>query len=238
MTILHETERWKAGNRHHHILPLTLVTMLLAGAVPSVARASSRNTKAEARLYMYADYKISFVKRKMLDVALVPFVKTEDRFRKEGLVFHKTFAGTKLDILKWLALRFYYAHRELLYPGKPVKSKHMAVGDIIFYPTFGPVTIKNRECNEWHITDGFYRYRNLTEVFYHPLRWFGIFASDEFRVDSDQSRVNMNDLVGGFQFKPHKHLALRLFYRLENKRRNLPSWQFTHSVGLLFAAHL
>jgi hypothetical protein len=193
----------------------------------------------EVRTYLDVEYGVWKKDTDTMHYVLLPFVREESRFRSEGLVYQKFFAGFRFKILSWLEFQNYYARKELMYPGSPHVGKNMASWDAIFHPTVGPFHLLNREANEWNITDKFYRYRNLSEVMYTtPVAWFSVFAFDEFRVDSDQGRVNKNDAGAGVQFDPTKSLSLRIFYDFEANRRNLPGWRYVNFAGLSCAVHL
>jgi len=202
--------------------------------IPVIARAES-----EGRTYLDLDGKVYECHVQPLELELRPFVRTESRFREKGLVYQQWFGGVRLKLLPWLSLQSFYSRQDLTYPDKPKAGQNLVVGDVVFHPRFGPFRLLNREENEWHITERFYRYRNMTEVLYTlPFQWLGLYAFDEFRIDSDQSRVNLNDVGGGFQFDPTRQLAIRLFYDRESNRRLKPQWEQTDFLGLSFAGHL
>lgn len=208
-----------------------LAALLLATPAPGIAQAASR----EERTYLDVEYTV--LRRGAL--ALRPFARAESRFRSTGLVYEQWNAGLRLRVLPWLSVAAYYTPREQLYPGKPTAFKHVVGADLVLQPSLGRFRLLNRETEEWFATDGFHRYRNLVEVAYPlPGARLSPYVYDEFRFDSDQRRVNMNDVGVGVQFNATPVLTLRLAYDIEANRRLLPTWQYTHFVGLAVAAHL
>lgn len=219
------------ATRVRRLLFVLLPFALLHVAIPGVAQAPGR----EARAYLDVDYLVATNGT----LALRPFGRVESRFRSTGLAYEQWNAGLRLRIKSWLSAATYYTPRELLYPGKPNAFKHVAGADVILQPSIGLFRLLSRQTEEWHATDGFHRYRNLSEISYAPSgAWLTPFAYDEFRVDWDQGRVNMNDIGLGVQLRAIAILTLRLAYDVEANRRLLPGWQYTHYVGLAVAAHL
>lgn len=215
--------------------PIGLIALLILAGVNSEARAAT----GEARVYMDVEYAVVKKDSESLRLVLKPFLRIENRFRDSGLVYEQWNAGFKLRILSWLSVAAYYTPRELLYPGKPDKFKNTVGADIVFHPSFGSFRFLNREANEWHATDMYYRYRNLSEVMYTTTKtWLSLYAYDEFRFDTDKRRVNMKNIGGGFEFDPKAPLTLRVFYDLEGNRRELAEWEYVHFIGASYAVHL
>jgi hypothetical protein len=197
--------------------------LLLAVTTPARAQ--------EGRLYLRGDYTAYRLNRHPVDLSLGPFLKLEERFRGRGLVYDKLSAGMKVQILSWLTTQLYYAHQDLLDASHV--QKYMVVGDIIAARRFGDFRLLDRNGNEWHATDGYYRYRNYLEVLGRaPISWLTLWAAEELRIDSDQARINQNDVRTGIQAVPGGAVAMRLFYDLESLRRNLPTWGNTWYIGL------
>ncbi len=201
-------------------------------AVFCVALATATNAMAakEVRFKLDMDYNV------LGDVSdrftLRPMIRTEQRFRDQELVLLKVFAGVRTDLLPWLTLQTYYAHKDKLDSDHHVI--HMLVLDAILHCKFGPLKISDRNGNEWHSTPGFYRYRNNLDIHLRPgLDWLRLFVADEVRFDSDQARLNVNDLKVGMDFVVDRHLALRTYYDLESKRRSSDRWLNTHVVQLM-----
>lgn len=171
--------------------------------------------------------------RPYLDLML----RFEERFRAQGLVQVKGFAGVRINPAQWLTFQIYYANKSLRY--STPRRVNMFVGDIIFRLRLGAFRVTDRNGHEFHATDGFYRYRQRLEVHYQtPLSWLGVWIADEFRLDSDQRRVNLNDLQVGLELQPVQRIVLRLYYDLETKRRNRPEWEHTNVGGLIFGLRL
>lgn len=212
--------------------PLALaLLLLLAAPAPGLAQAASR----EGRTYL----DIEFTVLRKGPLALRPYARAESRFRSTGLAYEQWNAGLRLRILPWLSVAAYYTPREQLYPGKPNAFKNVAGADVVLQPSLGRFRLLNRETDEWFATDGFHRYRNLVEIAYPlPGARLSPYVYDEIRIDSDQGRLNMNDVGLGVQFNATATLSLRLAYDIEANRRLLPAWQYTHFVGLAVAAHL
>lgn len=112
-------------------------------------------------------------------------------------------------------------------------NKHMLVGNIILSTRFEPFAIKNRSGNEWHITDRFYRYRNYSEFDWRTsAKILTLWTAEEWRFDSDQSRVNMNDIRLGVALSLRKRLNSRIFFDLESNRRNSNVWHDKPFLGM------
>lgn len=204
--------------------------------------ASPAYATGEGRFYFDLDYLAIHGHGPTFHMSLRPMFRSEQRFRESGLVLLKTSAGLRFGALPWLSLQTYYAHKDLFYQDH--RQAHMAVVDVILHGHLGPLRLMDRNGNEWHVTDGFYRYRNYFETLWEIGRWrpggwnVGLWTSEEFRIDADVGRVNLNDIRVGLQFAPHQGYRLRLFYDLEAKRRGTPDWALTHFVGLVFAVRL
>lgn len=182
---------------------------------------------AEVRTYLQASTGVLTKSAHKLDL----FVKEENRYRESGLVLNKLFIGVKPTILPWLSSQLYYANKDLDYTRH--QNKHMLVGDIILSTRMGPFAVKDRSGNEWHITDHFYRYRNYFEMGWRtPVRWLSLWSSEELRFDSDQSRVNMNDVRLGISLRWQKGLNSRIFFDLDSNRRNTDEWHQKPFLGI------
>ena len=199
--------------------------------VPAVARAQD---VGEARIYLDADANV--LGGGSGSVTLRPMVRTEQRFRVAGLHLLKVSAGLRAGVLPWLMLQGYYAHKDM-WSNNTHQQFHMAVLDLILHHRWDHVTLTWRLGNEYHINPGFYRLRSSFNVSIDPgLRWLRLFASEEFRFDSDQTRVNMNDVRAGVDFVVTSWLTVRTFYDLELNHRSRQDWARTHVGGLMFLA--
>ena len=167
------------------------------------------------------------------------FGKNENRFRSQGLVYDKEFVGLQQQVLPWFVVRTYWVHKDLWYTKHA--DKQMYVVELIFKHRWGWFGGMYRNGNEWHITDKFYRNREKFEFrgfIPKPAQWLYFWVAEEFRIDSDQGRINMNDVWMGLGFKPRKGLDLRAFWGVELKRRHKPSWKRTDMIGVSLAFHL
>lgn len=211
--------------------PLALaVLFVLVAPAPGLAQAASR----EGRTYLDIEYTVL----RKGQFRLRPFARAESRFRSSGLVYEQWNAGLRLRILPWLSVAAYYTPREQLYPGKPIAFKNVVGADVVLQPSLGLFRLLNRETEEWFATDRFHRYRNLSEIAYAlPGAPLSSYVYDEFRVDSDQGQLNMNDVGVGVQFNASAALTVRVAYDIEANRRLLPAWQYNHFIGLAVAAH-
>ncbi len=168
---------------------------------------------------------------------LRPMMRTEQRFRDQGLVLLKVFAGLRSDVTSWLTLQAYYAHKDMFYSDR--KEVHMAVADAIFHFKAGPVHFSDKNGNEWHSDANFYRYRNELQVNFNPgLSWLRLWVGDEVRFDSDQARFNMNDALAGVDFRFGRLIRWRLYYDLESKHRSKPNWENTHVFQMMLIVRL
>ena len=205
---------------------LAVLTAMIAG-IASNAAADTVETRS------YVDLQYTAVSKDAFVISVEPFYKMENRFRDTGLVYTQWNAGIRSNILSWLSAAVYYTPRELAYPNKTNSFKNAAGADLIFKAAAGPVGFMNREANEYQITDNFYRYRNLTEVKLATFeKWPSIYISDEFRADSDQQRINMNNAEAGFEIPGPAGLVFRLLYDVETNRRLLSDWQYTQYAGI------
>lgn len=181
-------------------------------------------------MYLRGDYTVYRPERSP-ELSLGPFLRLEERFRARGVVYDKLSAGAKVQILSWLTTQLYYAHQVILDSGSV--QKHMVVGDIFVARLFGDFRLLDRNRNEWHATDRYYRYRNYLEVRWQtPVAWLAPWAAEELRVDSDQARINRNDLRVGVSLVPTDAVTLRTFFGFQSNRRNLSEWENTWYIGL------
>jgi hypothetical protein len=217
----------------------SLTKLLLSAILWLTAFGTAHADEKETRFYSDIE---DLVEQKMMDpfhITFKSFLREESRFRDNRLVYQQWNAGFRVGILSWLSAQVYYTLRDQMYPNSPHQHKDVAGGDILFLPKLGSMRLINRESNEWHITDQFYRYRNLTQIMYIThITWLSPYVYDEFRADRDQKRLNMNDLGVGLQIAPSTLMTMQIFYDWEGNRRKLPSWQYVRYVGLSFAAHL
>lgn len=185
----------------------------------------------EVRLKLDLDYTIP-LQRDNSALAIKPMLRTEQRFRENGVVLNKVFTGLRFDVSPALKIQAYYAHKDLYYSDH--QEIHMLVFDLILQYRLKSLTFKERNGNEWHSPSGFYRYRQYFELLHNVgvLR-SAIWLSEEFRVDSDQRRVNQNDIRLGINFKLKDPLKIRLYYNLESKRRLKITWEANHIFGIM-----
>ena len=208
------------------LLLLLLVYFVFAVIAPSV--------RAEVRTYSQVNTHLFNISRTS---SISIFLKQESRFRESGLVLNKVSVGLKPKILPWLSSQLYYANKDMDYTHH--LNKHMLVGDITMSTRFGAFVIKDRSGNEWHITDRFYRYRNYFEVAWRsPVRQLILYSSEEWRYDSDQTRINMNDVRLGMTIDLQKGCNARLFFDFESNRRNTDSWLEKPFLGMELTAAL
>ncbi len=192
---------------------------------------------AEVRSYLQVSTSLLAKQDHKSDFKLSIFVREENRYRESGLVLNKLFIGVRPTMFPWLSSQFYYANKNLNYTRH--QNKHMVVGDIILSTRLGPFTVKDRNGNEWHITDRFYRYRNYFEMAWKtPIRQLTVWTAEEWRYDSDQSRVNVKDVRLGIDLHLQKDLNTRVFFDLESNRRNANNWQQTPFLGLEISSAL
>jgi len=211
-----------------------LLGLLIIGGLAGPARAAT----GEARVYLDVEHMLPHRAAGSLHLTLRPFISVESRFRNSGLVYEQWNAGLRFGLLSWLSGAAYYTPREALSSAKPDAFKNVAGADVVFQPSFGSFRFINREANEWHVTDRYYRYRNLSEIVYTtPIRRMSLYLYDEFRVDSDEKRVNMNNVEGGIKADVTPSLTLVASYGIEANRRRLPRWEYVQFVGLKCAAH-
>jgi hypothetical protein len=207
-----------------------MVLALICSSLPVIAH------EQDIRTYMAVTVGITdFSKGYRLSI----FGKNENRFRSQGLVYDKEFLGVKQGLGSWFMLRLYWVHKDLWY--KSHRAKSMCVFEFFVHHRFGPFGFVYRNGNEWHVTDRFYRNREKLELqgfLPKPAQWLYFWASEEFRVDSDQSRVNMNDWWLGVGFRPKKALNLRLFWGMEHKRRLKPDWNRTDILGIMVSVSI
>ncbi len=161
------------------------------------------------------------------------FAKNENRFRTKGLIFDKEMVGLGQGVTSWFKMNLYFAHKDLWKQSRI--DKKMGVLELFVKHRFAYFAFSYRNGNEWHITDRFYRNREKIElrgILPRPVAWLSFWLSEEFRIDSDQGRINMNDLWVGLRFTPKKGLDLKVFWGMENNRRKASVWSRTDIVGL------
>jgi len=212
-----------------------LVACLLTGA----AAAADAGTTGETRTYLDVEYTAAKKNAGRLRLAFKPFLRIENRFRNSGPVYEQWNAGFRLRVLSWLSMAAYYTPRVLMYPGKPNAFKKANGADIVFNRGLGPFILLDRVANEWYATDRFFRLRNLSRVTYKTaIPGIAVYVGDEFRLDPDEERINMNNMGGGLGFAPSPSLSLDLNYEIEANRRGLSGWQRVHFLGVTCASHL
>jgi len=162
-------------------------------------------------------------------LTLKPFVKIEERFRDSGVVLNKFNAGLKIGFFKWLNSDLFYSLKELFYNGSV--RKDLLTAGLTFSFHLSRWNFKSRHRNEWHLSNEFVRYRNYSETDFKINRQFGVYASEEFRIDSDEKRINQNDIRTGIDIKIDKKTKFRIFMAMETKRRHSPVWQRTYYLG-------
>ena len=221
--------QWIASLRVGTWLVISIAIMLLNGAVQAEV--------GESRGYLDVQYSVLKLDSESFHLDLKPFIRVENRFRNSGLVYQQWNTGVRFRVFSWASVAAYYTPRELF--GTSNTFKNTVGADLVFHPTLGQFRLTDRLANEWHITDKYYRFRNLSEVLYQtPVSWLSLFAYDEFRADGDQGRINMNNLGGGLQIDPKTTLTVRLFFDNEGNRRKLDKWQHLLFAGLSCAVHL
>ncbi|MHB9030957.1 MAG: porin family protein [Candidatus Latescibacterota bacterium] len=171
--------------------------------------------------------------------ALQPFVREYSRFVKGKYVYQQWNIGVRMGHASWLSTQVYYSPRDRMYPGSPRTHKHLTGFDILFTPAFGKFELLDREANEWHITDRYYRFRNLMQIMYVPRdRRLSPYVYNEFRADSDQKRINVYGTGFGFRIDPASFVTLRLYYHREGDRRNRPDWKYSRYLAFSLTMHL
>lgn len=157
------------------------------------------------------------------------YVKDEERFKHGDRVYAKQVYGLPMKIINGLSVMVFYANKYLMENEKHKKSIYgfdvniKAVTKLFF--------LKDRIRTEHHGTDSFNRYRNAVEagVKIPNFTKVSLFTGYELRYDSDQERINVNDILCGIQIKPYRYLNLRLYYDDEFKRRNKSYWERTNA---------
>ena len=202
---------------------------LLLGS-SGVARAEDQT---DIRIYLDGDVNVLRGVERAHGITLRPMIRTEQRYRVGGLYLLKAFIGVRSDLLPWLRIWTYYAHNDKWSNGVH-QEVHMAVFDLMLHHRWGPVALGWRLGNEYHSAPGFYRLRNYFDLAVTlGVPWLRFYASEEFRFDSDPTRINMNDIRGGLDFIPTRWLKVRAFYDLELNRRSRDDWKRTHVAGLM-----
>ena len=213
------------------ILALT-PALLLIGLIGILGVVGSTGpAQAETRIYNAVTVDLAHANRSLPIRSVALFAKQESRFRREGLVLTKSFLGTQVTSAPWLASRLYYANKDQA--GDPHRNRHLLSAEILLRAHLGRIALLDRSGNEWHISDRFYRYRNYLELA-GPFLWGRLspWASEEWRFDSDQGRINLNDNRIGLTARIKPAVKLRVFGDLEQKRRGKPGWQRTIFLGL------
>lgn len=213
------------------LMKQTIRFLLFAVVLLNIAAMAQAGT-VEARGYMSINCVAVSKTAADAGINLNAFLKLENRFRDTGLVYTQWNAGLNVDILEWLNVSVYYTPREQSYPGKPNVFKNVYGVDLNLSYSLGAIKLYNREANEWQATDNFYRYRNLTGI---ALKtdgyWPAPYVSEEFRADSDQQRINMNNFEVGLNIKGMGATNFKVLYDIETNRRLLREWQYTQYTG-------
>jgi hypothetical protein len=214
---------------------ISLVSVVLLIMTEGTAHSDDK----EIRLYSEIEETASQKNGDNLSFTLKPFLREESRFREGRFVYQQWNAGLRFQNKPWFSSQIYYTPRDQMYEGTPYKHKDVMGGDILFFLKIRSLRILNREANEWHMTDNFYRYRNFTNIIYiTKIKWLAPYVYDEFRVDNDQKRMNVNDLGVGIQITPSSLLTMQIFYDHESNHRNISDWEYVRYFGLSFIAHL
>jgi hypothetical protein len=204
-----------------------------------VSRGSAHADERQIRIYTGIDDTLLDKNPKTRHFALQPFVREYSRFVKGEYVYQQWNIGVRMKHESWLSTQIYYTPRDRMYPGTPRTHKHVAGYDFLVSPKFGNFELLDREANEWHITDRFYRLRNLMQIMFLPrIKWPSPYVFDEFRADSDQKRINVNGTGFGLQMDPSSLMTLRIFYNREGDRRNRPDWRYSRYLALSLVMHL
>lgn len=192
-----------------------------------------RSENYEFRNYISFDYKLFDINS---GFKIKPFVKLENRFRDLGSVLAKFSTGLKMGFTNWFNINIYYSNKGLYY--SEYLQKNLLNVDLVFLIHLGNIGFKSRHGNEWHINDRYYRYRNYSEIYVKTDNKFGVFVSEEFRADSDEKRVNQNDLRFGSSVKINKSLKFTVFLGWESKRRHSQIWHDVYYLGFSTETHL
>lgn len=201
--------------------------------------AGAHAEERQIRLYAGADDTILESWTKPMRFTIQPYFLEYSRFVKGRHVYQEWHMGVRMRHTPWLSTQTEYSPRDRMYPGSPRTRKDVAGFAVLFHPRLGKVRVLNREAGEWHVTDHFYRYRNLTQVvFPTPVKWLSPYVFNEFRVDSDQKRLNVNGTGAGIQIDPAPLATFRIFFNREGNRRNLPDWKYIRYLGFSCALHL
>jgi hypothetical protein len=192
----------------------------------------------QIRLYAGMDGTIWEKKTGDMHFTLQPFVREYSRFVKGKHVYQQWNIGVRMKHLSWLSTQAYYSPRDRMYPGAPRTRKHIAGYDFLFSPKIGNFELLDRTANEWHITDRYYRFRNLAQVRYVPRRnWPSPYIYGEFRADSDQKRINVHGAGFGFQIEPASWATLRVYSMREGDRRNRADWRYSRYLAFYIMLH-
>lgn len=205
--------------------------------VSGVVLSTTANAWAAEELRLKLDMDDNVLGRVSDAFTLRPMIRTEQRFREQGLVLLKVSVGMRANLFPWLMLQSYYAHKDKLSSAHDVI--HILVLDVILHDKIGPIKISDRNGNEWHSSPGFYRYRNDLTIQANPgLDWLRLFVADELRFDSDQARLNMNDLKAGVEIIASPQLHFRSYFDLESNRRLREQWMNTPVLQLMMIVRL
>ena len=211
--------------------------IVLAVSAFALAASAERPAAAEGRLKLDLDIPLTTVAAHPQKFHPRLMLRTEQRFRDQGLVYFKLFAGIRGDLSRSLMFQTYYAHKDLMYAGH--REKHVLVADLIPHRRFGRLTLADRNGAEWHITDGFFRYRNkLIAKIDTGISWLDLWLAEELRFDFDQGRLNMVDIQAGVVVHPIPALRVLLYYDRELKRRSLRRWRKTDVIAVFLAVRL
>jgi len=199
-------------------LPVILLFLLIISTTESIAASETRT-----------NISLNFTPFHIGSAGYGVFIKNEERFRRGQLVYAKQIYGITVKMKRLFSFMPFYAHKHLHY--SEAATKELSGLDINLGLKSSGLFLKNRVRGEYHITDDFYRIRNAIEAGYTPVPpVLSLFSRYEFRFDTDQERINLNDMSGGLIIKPAAQLPIRLYYNREMKRRNRNSWDNTDSI--------
>ncbi|HON79200.1 MAG TPA: hypothetical protein PK544_11965 [Spirochaetota bacterium] len=159
------------------------------------------------------------------------YVKVEERFRSGDRVYSKQVYGLPVRIVNGLSVMVFYANKYLMENEKQKKSIYGF--DVNMKAVTKMFLLKDRIRTEYHETDSFNRFRNAVEagIKIPYVTMLSLFTGYEFRYDSDQERINVNDILWGIRIKPSQYISFRLYYDDEFNRRNKSYWERTNAFG-------